>query len=82
MGLWGEYRERNETKRAQIAERPVAAWFVHALVFTGFAFVLQRLRGGEVDWLSPLILGAAVAAGLVAGSVFAHRREQRRARKP
>ncbi len=82
MGWWAEYRQRNEAKRAQIAERPVAAWFAHAIVFTAFAFALQRLRGGEVDWMSPVILGAAVAGGLVAGSVFAHRREQRRSQKP
>jgi hypothetical protein len=81
MGWWDTYRERNSASRARIAEHPVAAWVVHSITFTAFAFVLQRLRGGEVDWISPLILGTAVAAGLVIGTVAGHRRQQRRSQK-
>jgi hypothetical protein len=82
MSWWESYRERNAAGRARIAERPVAAWVVHSITFTAFAFVLQRLRGGEVDWVSPAIVGTAVAAGLVVGTVIGHRRRQRRSPKP
>lgn len=82
MGWWESYRQRNAASRARIAERPVAAWVVHSIVFTLFAFLLQRLRGAEVEWFVPFLLGPFIAAGLVAGAVFGRRIEQRRSRKP
>ncbi len=82
MGWWESYRQRNAASRARIAERPIAAWIVHSIVFTLFAFVLQRLRGAEVDWIVPLILGPLIAAGLVGGAVVGHRIEQKRSQKP
>ena len=82
MGWLEGYRQRNAESRARIAERPIAAWIVHSLTFAAFAFVLQRVRGGEVDWVVPLIVGPVIAAGLVGGTVFAYRRGQRRSDKP
>lgn len=73
MGWLDGHRGRNEASRARIVEHPVAAWLAHSLAFSAFAFILQRLRGGDVDWVSPLILGTAVAAALVAGTLVAHR---------
>lgn len=82
MGWWESYRQRNAASRARIAERPIAAWVVHSITFVAVAFVLQRLRGGETDWVAPLVVGPLIAAGLVWGTVIGYRREQRRSGKP
>lgn len=81
MGWFDGNRERSEASRARIVERPLAAWVAHSIAFSAFAFVLQRMRGGDVDWVSPVVLGTAVAGALVAGTVLAHRWRQR-SRKP
>ena len=81
MGWWERYRQRTEVNRTQIAERPVAAWVAHSLIFAVVAFVLQRVRGGPVDWVTPLVIGPLVAAALVLGTVVAHRRLRRRSDK-
>lgn len=77
MGWLEGYRKRNEASRARIAERPIAAWVVHSITFAAFAFVLQRLRGGSVDWVAPLVVGPLIAAALVAGTVVGYRRSRR-----
>ena len=82
MGWLEGYRQRNAQSRARIAERPVAAWIVHSLTFVAFAFVLQRVRGDELDWVVPLIVGPLIAAGLVGGTVLSERRRQRRSDGP
>lgn len=82
MGWMERYRERNAESRARIAQHPVAAWVVHSILFALFAVFLQRVRGAEVEWVPPLVIGPLVAAALVAGTVFAYRREQRRSQKP
>lgn len=81
MGWMERYRERNAESRARISERPVAAWIAHSFAFAVFALVLQRLRGDELNWVTPLLVGPIIAAGLVAGTVFGYRREQRRSQK-
>lgn len=78
MGWFERYRERNAASRARIAERPVAAWVAHSITFAAFALVLQQLRGGEIDWIVPLVVGPLVAGALVAGTVLGYRRHQRR----
>ena len=82
MGWWQTYRQRGRANRTQIAERPVAAWVAHSVIFAVMALVLQRLRGGPVDWVAPLLVGPLVAAGLVLGTLFAQRREHRRSQRP
>jgi hypothetical protein len=82
MGWWQTYRQRERANRTQIVERPVAAWVAHSIIFAVMAFVLLRLRGESVDWVTPLLVGPLVAAGLVLGTLFAQRREHRRSQKP
>lgn len=77
MGWLDGYRERNAASRARIVEHPVAAWLAHSAVFSAFAFLLQRMRGGDVDWVSPVVLGTVVAGALVVGTLLAHRWRQR-----
>lgn len=81
MGWRERNRERSEASRARIVAHPVAAWVAHSIAFAAFAFVLQRLRGGPVDWVAPLVVGAVVAAGLVGGTVLGHRWRQRSAKR-
>ena len=82
MGWWERYRQRTEANRTQIAERPVAAWVAHSIIFGLVALILQSLRGGPIDWVAPLVIGPLVAAALVLGTVVAHRRHNRRPPKP
>jgi hypothetical protein len=80
MGWWQDLRQRNETATERLVRHPFLGWGGHAAVFVGFSLLLQLARGGPIDWVRSVVMGAAIAAAVVAGTVVAHRVRRSRER--
>lgn len=80
MGWWQELRQRDTTATERLANHPFLGWIGHTVVFVGFSLLLQLARGGPVDWVRSVAMGAMIAAAVVGGTVVAQRIRRSRER--